>query len=365
MNCSAFSWQNLSRLVHSLKDKELSDCFLSALIASHRRPIVIEAIKSVLNQDLDMDKYEILVVADTRLNELREFENNTRVKIIYSDRDDPGGKWAEAIEASKGEVLCFLDDDDMWVSNKLSYVKKKFDQDDLLGYFHNGHKSVDFSGNIIPDYKELRHYYAVQKIQEYSELPVKRGSVNFQHLASLGAPFNSSCISIRRSLVVPYLDYLSRGKWMVDYFWFYAFAVSLTRILIEDIPLTLYRRRPDIRGERLNNMENGREQKIEIYRRYLSSHEIYKDMGNGLEISTYFHWIIAKIKIMLTIYSTTDFHVEKKGIISELIRNMPLNDFSSVSSTLLLAFAYFIRIISVRMSMSFLMSLERLKLSVL
>lgn len=343
----------------------MSNCFLSALIASHHRAIVVEGIRSVLNQDLEMDKYEILVVADTRLNELREFENNPRVKIIYSDRDDPGGKWVDAIKASKGDVLCFLDDDDMWVSNKLSYVKEKFDHDDLLGYFHNGHKSVDFSGNIIHGYKELRHYYAVQKIKEYSELPAKRGSVNLQHLASLGAPFNSSCISIRKSLVVPYLDYLSRGKWMVDYFWFYAFAVSLTRILIEDTPLTLYRRRPDIIGERLNNIENGKDQKIEIYRRYLSSHEIYKAMGNGLEISTYFDWIIAKIKIILTIYSTTDYDVENKSIISELIRNMPLSNFNSISSTMLLVFAYLIRIISGRLSMIFLISLERLKLSVL
>ena len=335
------------------------------MVASHRRPIVVEAIRSVLNQDLDKDKYEILVVADTKLKELGEFENNPRVKIIYSDRDDPGGKWAEAIEASKGDVLCFLDDDDMWVSSKLSYVKGKFDQDDLLGYFHNGHKSIDFSGNIIHGYKELRHYYTVQKIHKYSELPVKRGSVNFQHLASLGAPFNSSCISIKRSLVVPYLDYLNRGKWMVDYFWFYAFAVSLTRILIEDTPLTLYRRRPDIIGERLNNIENGRDQKIEIYRRYLSSHEIYKDMGNGLDIITYFNWIIAKIKIILTIYSTTDTDEEKKSIIAELIRNMPLNDFNSISSTLLLTLAYLIRIASTRLSLSFLISLERLKLSVL
>ncbi len=338
---------------------------MSALIASHHRPVVVEAIKSVLNQDLDMGKYEILVVADTRLNELREFENNPRIRIIYSEREDPGGKWAEAIKLSKGDVLCFLDDDDMWVSNKLNYIKKKFDQDDLLGYFHNGHKSVDFSGNILPGYKELRHYYAVQRIKEYSELPVKRGSVNFQHLASLGAPFNSSCISIRRSLVMPYLDYLNKGKWMVDYFWFYSFAVSLTRITIEDIPLTLYRRRPDISNEILNNIENGRDQKIEIYRRYLSSHEIYKDMGNGLEISTYFHWIIAKIKIMLKIYSSTGYDVENESILPELIRNMPLNSFNSISSTVLLTFAYLIRIVSGRLSMTFLISLEKFKLSVL
>ena len=88
-------------------------------------------------------------------------------------------------------------------------------------------------------------------------------------------------------------------------------------------------------------------------------------MGNGLEISTYFDWIIAKIKIILTIYSITDYSEKNKRIISELIRNMPINNFNSTSSTMLLVFAYLIKIISRRLSIIFLNSLERLKLSVL
>jgi hypothetical protein len=205
----------------------------------------------------------------------------------------------------------------------------------------------------------------MEKIGIYSEAPRVRGDLNIQHLSSLGAPFNSSCISIRRKIVEPYIDLLDEGKWMVDYFWFYTFAVSSSSILLENVPLTLYRRRNGESEDQLSNTENSIEQKIIIYKRYLSSHETYKSLCYGLQICGYFQWMIAKAKILLDIYSPEDFEKSKMLIIGDMLRHAPKNDVNSILSTLVLVAGYFLRMVYWPVSLIFLKALEKLKLSVI
>ena len=116
----------------------LQGSFISALIISHGRSIVRRAIESVLNQSLDRSSYELIVVADRDIDLLEQYAEYPMVKIIRSQRRDPGGKWAEAISVAKGEIVCFLDDDDEWIDKKLEYIQNKFDSDPHLGYYHNG-----------------------------------------------------------------------------------------------------------------------------------------------------------------------------------------------------------------------------------
>lgn len=333
---------------------------ISALIVSHGRREVCQAIKSIFEQDLQPTQFEIILVADTKIEELNKYENNPRILIKYSNRKDPGGKWAEAIRLARGQIVCFLDDDDMWVPEKLSYVLSKFQSDQKLGYYHNGHISIDQEGKPLEGFAELRHYYSIKKVHSYFLSPSRKGEIDIQTLFKFGAPFNSSCISMRKEIVEPYLNLLSEGKWLVDYFWLFTYAVSAFSILIEEKPLTLYRRRTHQDREDLRTMQKS----IEIYRRYLNAHNVYSKIALNSNILSYFNWVSAKAMLLLEIYGGEKFDKEEHPLL-KVLTNMQTASSTGIISTFVLAYAYLISKISKGLSIFLLGSMEKLKLSII
>lgn len=333
---------------------------ISALIVSHGRPEVSQAIESVLQQDLQRDLFEIIIVADTKIVELEKFKNDPKITIKYSNNKDPGGKWAEAIELSKGQIICFLDDDDMWLPGKMSYVLGKFQNDQNLGYYHNGHISIDQDGNLLEGFTELRHYYSIKKIKSFNFNPLENGKIDIQTLFKFGAPFNSSCISIRKDIVEPFLYLLNEGKWLVDYFWLFTYAVSTFSILIDEKPLTLYRRRNLDNEDDLKIVEN----RIKIYKRYLYAHNIYSKMAVNSDILSYFKWVSAKAMLLLMIYGEEKFDTDEHPLLMILIY-MQTSNLTGIASTFVLASAFLIYKISRKLSIFLLGFMEKLKLSII
>lgn len=343
----------------------MSKIEISALIASHGREAVEKAIRSVLKQTLEKDKFEVIVVADKKIKVLEQFEDNPLINLKYINRTDPGGKWGEAIRISKGNVICFLDDDDEWVPEKLEIVYDLFSKNKSLGYYHNGHTSIDYDGSILINFPELRHYYLVEKIGNFSSISIPSLRQNFQFLSSLGAPFNSSCISLRSNLLKPYLEFLMKGMWMVDYFWFYSFAISDYEIIIDNKALTLYRRRNDATGDILNNIKNSRDQKMTIYRRYLSSHKMYLLMATNTPLVSYLTWMVNKTEIMLSIYEGNKFGKLDLMFFLGMIKNIPRKSYTGIFSTILLGTASILSLFSRNASLSFVESMEKLGFSLI
>lgn len=343
----------------------MRDIEISALIASHGRNTVGKAIQSVLNQTLESSLFELIVVADKRLDVLRKFELDSRLTIKYSDHSDPGGKWAEAIRIAKGDIICFLDDDDEWVPEKLVQILKTFRENVSVGYYHNGHTSIDYDGTVLTGFPELRHYYAVEKVGRFSTVDHPQAKFDYQYLASLGAPFNSSCISLRRELLLPYVDLLSEGMWMVDYFWFYAFSVSDYDILIDNMPLTLYRRRTDAAGDLLNNIRNNQNQKITIFERYIFSHRTYMRMAVNTPLDGYLSWMVHKTELMLWFYKGKIKDRSMVASIVDMIRFIPRRSYTGFFSSVLVASAAFMAFFSRKISLNFVRAMERLGLSLI
>lgn len=100
---------------------------LSVVVNNHNYgPYVRECIQSVLNQSRPAD--EIIVVddgsTDNSVEIIREFEG--RVKLL---RQENGGQLSAVmtgVKAADGDVLLFLDSDDMWKPHHLETVEKAF-----------------------------------------------------------------------------------------------------------------------------------------------------------------------------------------------------------------------------------------------
>ena len=147
---------------------------------------IVNTLNSILNQTYQ--NFEIILVYDdTKLDDLllieNDFKNNPKIKVIKNARNLGAGISRNiGIKHSKGEIIAFIDADDLWLPNKLEkqtnfmkennfqftfcdYEKrisnnkvikvispKKFlDYNDLIKSNDIGLSTVQINKNIIPD----------------------------------------------------------------------------------------------------------------------------------------------------------------------------------------------------------------------
>ena len=70
-------------------------------------------------------------------------------KDVYNDDPYQGRMLLAGLEESRGEVITFLDDDDMYTDNRLEEVYRAFTSYDRLVYFHNSQARIDENGNVL------------------------------------------------------------------------------------------------------------------------------------------------------------------------------------------------------------------------
>jgi glycosyltransferase involved in cell wall biosynthesis len=93
---------------------------VSVIIPSYNAsPFVHLAVQSVLEQTYD--KHEIILVDDGSTDETRQVLSKFQGRITYIYQQNRGAAAARnaGIETARGDLVCFLDADDLWASNKL------------------------------------------------------------------------------------------------------------------------------------------------------------------------------------------------------------------------------------------------------
>ncbi|MGH9740599.1 MAG: glycosyltransferase family 2 protein [Candidatus Acidiferrales bacterium] len=145
-----------------------------------------DAIRSALNQDFPRSQMEILVVDDGSTDRtpeiVRKFE--PQVRLIRK----PNGGQASAINAgiahATGEIVAFLDGDDVWLPNKVSRVVEEFHNNPRVVLVYHKFSFWDsrdgrewdpawllVSGDIVADRR---------KLQIYSPSPAPTSSLAFR-----------------------------------------------------------------------------------------------------------------------------------------------------------------------------------------
>ena len=115
--------------------------FLTVAIFVHNRDEFVNyALNSVLGQTLDRSFFEILIISNIYINLRPEQLNIPNLKIIQTDQQSLWDKIVLARNLANGEIISFLEDDDLWHSNKLKHVMEVFLSDPNICYYHNGFK---------------------------------------------------------------------------------------------------------------------------------------------------------------------------------------------------------------------------------
>ena len=139
---------------------------VSVIIPTYNRAhYICSAIQSVLNQTFE--DFEIIVVDDASTDDTREIIDKFEDERIYYIRHkkNRGGSASRntGIKHSRGKFIAFLDDDDLWMRNKLEKQLDLINKTSEIGVVYTGvllinnsgqiisHKIPSLRGNIFPD----------------------------------------------------------------------------------------------------------------------------------------------------------------------------------------------------------------------
>ncbi|QGA69071.1 glycosyltransferase family A protein [Sulfolobus sp. E11-6] len=162
---------------------------ISVIVSEYfRRGFLKDALRSVFSQTLDKSLYEVIVVKREEDREVDDYARKNGAKIIYDDTPQLGKRFYAGIEESRGEIITFLEDDDMYAPERLAYIREKM-SGQVVGGFRNLLYKIDYKGNVIG--KEERF---IAK----DELVTPQNYKNGKYIRFLG---NNSSIAVRREII--------------------------------------------------------------------------------------------------------------------------------------------------------------------
>jgi glycosyltransferase involved in cell wall biosynthesis len=212
---------------------------ISVIITAYdRKKFIGKAIESVIKQEIDTSRYELIVVSNYNL----EFDQFlTKIPIFNIVMEGNVGEFLYAgIRKAKYDLVAFLDDDDEFELRKLDRALSFFENDDKLVYYHNSLNYIDDNDNRI-NYSRM----VESRIQRHrSKLIIFNSSKGIEKLElalTQSVDFNISCIVIRRNNLEPYLEILKSIASNQDGFFFWVSLISGGNIMVDPERLTKYR----------------------------------------------------------------------------------------------------------------------------
>ncbi|BDB99863.1 glycosyltransferase family A protein [Saccharolobus caldissimus] len=168
---------------------------------------------------------------------------------IYTDDETLGGKLSLGILKSSGDVILFLDDDDLFSKNKIEHVLSMFTKYDI-GFYQNLQEK--FRDKIPEKY----NFNLIDNNENYSFLYYK--SIDSRKIGTLifkyKVGFNTSSIVIKRDLAMKCVDLMKNVRISVDTFLFFCSIIYGFPIMIDFKKLTYYRI-PAIKNNLTPNIE--------------------------------------------------------------------------------------------------------------
>ena len=130
--------------------------FISVIIPTYNYGnFIIQAIDSVLRQDYLADKIEIIVVDACSTDNTREIIKRYGERVIYVFENIPGIAAArnKGIALARGEIITFLDADDIWTPDRIRKVADIFTRQPDIGIVCHNFHVIDTNGGIL--YKDF------------------------------------------------------------------------------------------------------------------------------------------------------------------------------------------------------------------
>lgn len=115
-----------------------AECLLSVIVTAHdRREYISDALGSVVSQNPGVGDFDFVALSNLERSTAVFVNSPLNLRWIHDPSPTVGETIVRAAEMAWGEVLVFLDDDDVFEPGKLSRVQAAFrDRPEIL-YYHN------------------------------------------------------------------------------------------------------------------------------------------------------------------------------------------------------------------------------------
>ena len=181
------------------------------VIAHNRREYILQALMSISKQTLPREMYEVIVVKNFRDIETDNYIVSNKYSNFYTEAEDAGHKMAIGISNAKGDIISFLEDDDLFEPTKLETIISYFLVDKDLCFLHNSMFSINENGSPITYHKLIPKLIEFAPSYAFLETCRKEGIKPTDIVYS-------SCIAIKKGLGTAYLDLLKKVKAAPDTF---------------------------------------------------------------------------------------------------------------------------------------------------
>ena len=138
---------------------------VSIIVANYNYEVYLPlAIQSVLDQSYN--DFEIIIVDDESTDKSRDIiqrlhsQYPEKITYIFQKNTGHGGAISTGFSAANGDIISFLDSDDLWDEHKLSRIMKVFQEDStVMGVIHKLQviNKLGELGNSIEDVPKIPH----------------------------------------------------------------------------------------------------------------------------------------------------------------------------------------------------------------
>lgn len=231
--------------------------YISVVVSAYfKRPYLSSALRSTLQQEGPLSPYEVIVLSSENCSsEIETIASLSREGVTVTQAiltTQPSSAFlAEGISRARGEVIVFLDDDDVLASNKLSTIEAMFRANKRLGYVHNAYQSIDSNGLVRKRATTSLRFPLLYNNKPF-RVPPNPTPSQVTWIGRSSIDFNSSSISIRRSTVMPYLKHMVESDMGPEIIPFYSSLLSGSEVASTSDPLTYYRIHPDNKSNQQN-----------------------------------------------------------------------------------------------------------------
>ncbi len=218
--------------------------FFSVIVTAYgRRQFLLEALRSVSGQTLERKSIEVIVSTNFQSDDVDTYCRRNGFRILRVDQVNAGTQIEQAVQVASGRYVALLDDDDTWRSDRLRRVQTAIKDRPLLAYYGNSHIPVDENGTVDfgPKVGSARFYRWLWngRVDRY-----RGDQLNFSEIDALFQhnPGNNSSIVVPLPLLRDAAGHLRRVRSSIDHFLLVLAIANGGEILLEHLPLTVWRR---------------------------------------------------------------------------------------------------------------------------
>lgn len=271
-----------------------------------------ESLLSVINQNIAPTEYEIILLTDDNSQSFEFVPSEISLIVIYTDTINIGLSYYLGLLHSKAKIICPLDNDDLWVPNRLKKLIELFKEDEKLIFIKNeitpfrDHQNFllrvvyIFTMNI-----HLAHRSALYLIdRKFCTSYIGRSLLH-----------NSSSMSFHKRIFSQSdsLDKLKEVIALADPFFFFSALAIEGKIGYYDSPLTMYRVGSNLGP---NDFKTKFKDKYKMRYQFDQINEIFKDKltnstEGGSKIIFEIFCISMKIELNLKAHETNKLSVKE------------------------------------------------------